>query len=127
MACSGPWKRSEPGSAKSEPAIGCVLTTWTGYARRCATIPAWAAGASGRCRAPGEDLPLLRATIDLIAVLAELNKRYGRSPTYQQLWQAAVAGRVPARRVGRYWQFRLADVPAVALAMGLISSSDTAA
>ena len=68
-----------------------------------------------------------RATIDPIAVLAELNKRYGRSPTYQQLWQAAVAGRVPARRVGRYWQFQMADVPTVALAMGLISSSDTAA
>ena len=67
------------------------------------------------------------ATIDPITVLAELNRRYGRSPTYQQLWQAAAAGRVPARRVGRYWQFQLADVPAVALAMGLISSSDTAA
>jgi hypothetical protein len=70
---------------------------------------------------------LSRATIDPITVLAELNRRYGRSPTYQQLWQAAVAGRVPARRVGRYWQYRLADVPVIARTMGLISSSDSAA
>jgi hypothetical protein len=44
----------------------------------------------------------------LAAVLAA-----GISVSYAQVWQAAIAARVPARRVGRYWRVRRADIPAV--------------
>jgi hypothetical protein len=37
----------------------------------------------------------------------------GVSITYSQLWAAAISAHVPARRVGRYWKVRLADLPVV--------------
>jgi hypothetical protein len=56
---------------------------------------------------------------DLIAVLEKLKKRYGRSPSYGQLWLAAANGRIPARRVGRTWDVDDADLSVVAAHFGL--------
>jgi hypothetical protein len=39
---------------------------------------------------------------------------FGAHATYQQLWGAAVAGRIPAERVGRKWTIRTADLATIA-------------
>jgi hypothetical protein len=52
------------------------------------------------------------ADLDLPDALAAVLTA-GISVTYPQLWQAAISARVPARRVGRYWRVRRADIPAV--------------
>jgi hypothetical protein len=51
---------------------------------------------------------------DLIAVREKLAQRYGRAPSYSQLWVAAANGRIPARRVGRGWVIADDDLAAVA-------------
>ncbi len=55
-----------------------------------------------------ESLTLADATRALVA--------HGTSPTYNQLWNAVVAGRVPAERIGRRWMIRAADLEIVAQA-----------
>lgn len=35
-------------------------------------------------------------------------------PTYHQLWMAAVAGRIPAEKVGKRWMIRAADLERIA-------------
>lgn len=48
----------------------------------------------------------------------------GRTPTYQQVWGMAVNGRLPAEKVnGRYWVAR-ADLPAIALSLGMRLKAD---
>ena len=66
--------------------------------------------------------------LDLVSILEELRSRYGSSPSYQVVWQAAAAGRIPARRDGRYWRARREDVPEIARVFGLDGpSTDRAA
>ena len=42
---------------------------------------------------------------------------YGTPPSYQQLWKAVVAGRVPAEKVGKRWMIRTDDLEIVAKAL----------
>jgi hypothetical protein len=65
-------------------------------------------------------------TLDLIAAREVLQEQHGAAPSYQRLWGAAASGRIPARRVGRSWRVRTADLPAIAEHFGL-SASPTAA
>ena len=39
---------------------------------------------------------------------------HGANPTYQQCWNAVVAGDVPAQRAGSRWLIRSADLPEIA-------------
>jgi hypothetical protein len=41
-------------------------------------------------------------------------RAHGLSTTYNALWIAIVAGRVPAERVGKRWHVRTADLPIIA-------------
>ena len=41
-------------------------------------------------------------------------RAHGLSTTYNALWIAIVAGRVPAERVGKRWHVRTADLPLIA-------------
>jgi len=41
-------------------------------------------------------------------------RAYGLSTTYNALWIAIVAGRVPAERVGKRWYVRAADLAVIA-------------
>jgi hypothetical protein len=41
-------------------------------------------------------------------------REHGAAPSYQQCWQAIVAGNVPARRAGSRWIVRAADLPEIA-------------
>jgi hypothetical protein len=62
--------------------------------------------------------------IDLISALQE---QRGAAPSYQRLWGAAASGRIPARRVGRGWRIRIADLPLSAGHFGLTASPASAA
>jgi hypothetical protein len=64
---------------------------------------------------------------DLIAVREKLEHKYGRSPSYAQIWTAAANGRIPARRIGRTWEVDDADLPIVAEFFGLTTSAPTSA
>jgi hypothetical protein len=37
----------------------------------------------------------------------------GVTITYQQLWNAAISGKIPAERVGQRWAVQRADLPAI--------------
>jgi len=39
---------------------------------------------------------------------------FGATTTYHKLWMAAVAGSVPAEKVGKRWMIREADLEAIA-------------
>jgi len=39
---------------------------------------------------------------------------HGLATTYQRLWIAAVAGSIPAERVGKKWHVRKDDLPIIA-------------
>ena len=58
--------------------------------------------------------------IDLISALQE---QRGAAPSYQRLWGAAASGRIPARRVGRGWRIRIADLPLIAGHFGFTASA----
>jgi hypothetical protein len=64
---------------------------------------------------------------DLIALREKLHQKYGRSPSYGQLWLAAANGKIPARRVGRTWNVDDADEPCVAEYFGLTPATPTGA
>jgi hypothetical protein len=64
---------------------------------------------------------------DLIAVREKLQQKYGRSPSYAQIWTAAANGRIPARRIGRTWEVDDADLPVVAAHFGLTRTPTSAA
>jgi hypothetical protein len=64
---------------------------------------------------------------DLISLREKLQQKYGRSPSYGQLWLAAANGKIPARRVGRTWDVDDADLPVVAEHFGLTASVPTSA
>jgi hypothetical protein len=61
--------------------------------------------------------------IDIITTIASLQQKCGSSPSYGQLWGAAASGRIPARRVGRGWRIRIADLPLIAGHFGLTASA----
>jgi excisionase family DNA binding protein len=65
--------------------------------------------------------------LDPADLLAELQRRYGRAPSYPRVWRWAVEGRIPAHRVGPRWRFKPADVPAIAAALGLADHTTDAA
>jgi hypothetical protein len=70
--------------------------------------------ASGQSPAPAEDL------VPLTQVAAALrNLAGGNPPSYRQLWHAIADGKIPAELVnGRHW-VRRADLPRVAIEMGM--------
>lgn len=51
----------------------------------------------------------------------ELRRRYGRGPTYSQLYRGIIDGWLPAERDGRVWTIREDRVPEIAEAFGLTS------
>jgi hypothetical protein len=65
--------------------------------------------------------------IDLISAREALQRQHGEAPSYQRLWGAAASGRIPARRVGRCWRVRVADLPVIAGHFGLTSPAPHAA
>jgi hypothetical protein len=52
-------------------------------------------------------------TMPIIEVPRAL-REYGLATTYQRLWRAAVAGSIPAERVGKRWHVRTADLAIIA-------------
>jgi len=41
---------------------------------------------------------------------------FGATPSYNQLWSAAVTARIPAHRIGRKWIIKEDDLPTIAQA-----------
>jgi hypothetical protein len=62
--------------------------------------------------------------LDIITTIIQLRERYGQAPSYARLWAAIASSSVPARREGRLWRIRKADLPIVARYFGLIPTSD---
>ena len=60
--------------------------------------------------------------LDLITAIVLLLERYGQAPSYARMWAAAASSRVPARRQGRGWRIREADLPVVAAYFGLVGA-----
>jgi hypothetical protein len=52
--------------------------------------------------------------IPLSDVLGELRERHGLRVSYARLWAAAVAGDVPAHRVGQRLRMKRDDLPRIA-------------
>jgi hypothetical protein len=72
-------------------------------------------------------MPSESTELDLIALRADLERRYGVAPSYSQIWLAVANGRIPARRVGRIWQVNRADVPIIAAHFELTPAAPDAA
>jgi hypothetical protein len=60
--------------------------------------------------------------LDIITAIVLLLERYGQAPSYARMWAALASSRVPARRQGRGWRIREADLPIVAAHFGLVHS-----
>jgi hypothetical protein len=60
--------------------------------------------------------------LDIITTIGRLRERYGQAPSYAEVWAAVASSRVPARRQGRGWRIREADLPVVAAHFGLVRS-----
>lgn len=57
--------------------------------------------------------------LDIPDAVRELRINHGVAVRYAPFWQAAVEGRIPATRVGKRWQVRRADLPAIAEVLGV--------
>jgi hypothetical protein len=63
------------------------------------------------------------AKIKLADGVGRLNDRYDADLSYQQLYMAAISGKIPAERdgTGRFWLIDEANLPATAKALGLVA------
>lgn len=57
--------------------------------------------------------------IPLPSLAGELRSRYGDAPTYRELYQATLDGRLPADCIKGRWHVRTADLDRVAELFGL--------
>jgi hypothetical protein len=57
--------------------------------------------------------------LELPELLQVLRTEHGVSLTYQRLWAAVMAGKVPAHRVGKRIRVNRTNVPAAAAALGM--------
>jgi hypothetical protein len=58
-------------------------------------------------------------SIPLVLLPRELNDRFGRSPSYRQLYNQVLDGKLPAQQEGARWFVSRGDIEKIAETLGL--------